>query len=166
MRLEIFEIGPERRFHLRLITRSWVRDARGRKLPCRSRPLSTRWDTLFWRQETSYQLHRLTVTFQVASLLATLTLSLNAIKASKSKLVEAQSRKKWRMKRTKAKSKLVRVGFAIIALQLIEILEESMTLMASLQAQTMLKTDSKWLLAYSYSYGWVSQIRSLLLKSS
>ena len=30
----------------------------------------------------------------------------------------------------------------------------------------LLKTDSKWLLAYSYSYGWVSQIRSLLLKSS
>ena len=75
MRLKRFRIGPERRFRLRLRIRSWVRDVRGWRLPCKSRPSSTRWDTLFWRQETSYQLHRLTITFQVASLLATLFVS-------------------------------------------------------------------------------------------
>ena len=75
VRLKIFKIGPERRFRLRLRTRSWVRDVRGWRLPCRSRPSSTRWDTLFWRQEKSYQLHGLTITFQVACLLAALSVS-------------------------------------------------------------------------------------------
>lgn len=96
-------MGPERRFRLRLSTRSSVKPLRGPKEPVRSRFSRTSRETLFLRHETPFQEQGLEVEFQLVSLFPLSDAALNAIKASKSWFKEAQRHTKWSKQTQKAK---------------------------------------------------------------
>lgn len=96
MRLERLGTGPERRFCLRLRTRSWVSEVRGSKEPVRSRFSRTSRETRLLRQVTPTQVHRSVVEFHEDSLLALSEADLKSINGFKSGFGVAWTRKKKR----------------------------------------------------------------------
>lgn len=118
MTLDRSGMGPERRFFLRLRTRSWVRAVSGSKEPRRPRFSRTRRDTLLRIQETPVNVHGWEVEFQLMSLFVVSEFALNAIRASKSEFKEASRTDKWRIMREKTKRPMKWVVFAIVSLQL------------------------------------------------
>ena len=115
VRLERSGMGPERRFCLRLRTRSWVRAVGDSNEPWRSRSSRTSHETRSWRHETPVQVHGLVVEFEVVSLFALSIHASNAKRGSKSGFFEAWEKRKWRMRRKKVKGRRnYWLGFVIV----------------------------------------------------
>ena len=115
MRLERSGIGPERRFGLRLRTRSRIRAVSDSNEPWRSKSSRTSRETWSWRHETPVQVHGLVVEFQIVSLFDLSVHTLNAKRGSKFGFFEAWEKRKWRMRRKKVKRRRTyRLGFTIV----------------------------------------------------